>query len=128
MGNDRLADVSMDSAVDIIKLVKDLKQHRETIISNQVGRSGTSIGANIREANYAQSKADFISKMQVALKEANETGYWLDLLLRTDYITASAHKELSSTCRSLRAILVSSIRTAKASLEGSASSEDISDQ
>ena len=70
----------MDFAVQIINLVKSLKEKRESIISNQMGRSGTSIGANIREAQYAHGKADFIAKLQIALKEANETGYWLELL------------------------------------------------
>lgn len=77
----------MDFAVAIIELVKELKAKRESIISNQIGRSGTSIGANIREAQYAHGKADFIAKFQIALKEANETGYWLELLARTGYIT-----------------------------------------
>ena len=73
----------MDFAVEILALVKELKAQRETIVANQIGRSGTSIGANIREAQYAQGKADFISKLQIALKEANETGYWLELLHRS---------------------------------------------
>lgn len=77
---------SMDFAVSIINLVKELKERRESIISNQIGRSGTSIGANIREAQYAHGKADFISKLQIALKEANETGYWLELLIKTGSI------------------------------------------
>lgn len=75
MGENKLKDLSADFAVDIINLVKVLKTQRESIISNQIGRSGTSIGANIREAQYAHSKADFIAKLQIALKEANETGY-----------------------------------------------------
>ena len=86
MADNKLRDLSTDFAVDIINLVKQLKDRHESIIANQIGRSGTSIGANIREAQYAHSKADFISKLQIALKEANETGYWLELLLRTDYI------------------------------------------
>ena len=77
MRNDKLSVQSMDFAVEILALVKELKAQRETIVANQIGRSGTSIGANIREAQYAQGKADFISKLQIALKEANETGYWL---------------------------------------------------
>ena len=71
---------------DIIELVKYLKSIKESIISNQIGRSGTSIGANIHEAQYAQGKKDFISKLEIALKEASETGYWLELLLKTKYI------------------------------------------
>ena len=114
MSNDKLAEQSMDFAVQIINLVKQLKERRESIISNQIGRSGTSIGANIREAKYAHGTADFISKMQIALKEANETGYWLELLYRTDYISSEQHVFLEGKCKSLRAMLVSSINTAKA--------------
>ncbi len=86
MANDKLSEQSIDFAVRIINLVKQLKERRESIVSNQIGRSGTSIGANIREAKYAHGTADFISKMQIALKEANETGYWLELLYKTNYI------------------------------------------
>ena len=87
MSDSKLRSQSMDFAVSIINLVKELKSKRESIISNQIGRSGTSIGANIREAQYAHGKADFVAKLQIALKEASETGYWLELLYRTGYIT-----------------------------------------
>ena len=86
MKENKLVELSMDFSVDIINLVKFLKSNHETIISNQIGRSGTSIGANIHEAQYAQGTKDFISKFEIALKEANETGYWLELLFRTKYI------------------------------------------
>lgn len=113
MSESKLRAQSMDFAVSIISLVKTLKEKRESIISNQIGRSGTSIGANIREAQYAHGKADFIAKLQIALKEANETGYWLELLYRTNYITEEEYKSLDTVCTSLRVMLVSSIRTAK---------------
>ena len=113
MANDKLSELSMEFAVEIINLVKRLKEQRESIISNQIGRSGTSIGANIREAKYAHGTADFISKMQIALKEANETGYWLELLYKTNYINNEQYSFLESKCKSLRAILVASINTAK---------------
>ncbi|MGN1317148.1 MAG: four helix bundle protein [Acutalibacteraceae bacterium] len=113
MRSDKLSELSIDFSVDIIDLVKELKTQRESVISNQIGRSGTSIGANIREAHYAHGKADFISKLQIALKEANETGYWLELLLRTGYINEEKYKELETKCKSLRAMLVSSINTTK---------------
>ena len=115
MANDKLSELSMEFAVEIINLVKRLKEQRESIISNQIGRSGTSIGANIREAKYAHGTADFISKMQIALKEANETGYWLELLYKTNYINNEQYSFLESQCKSLRAILVASINTAKVS-------------
>jgi len=113
MANDKLTEQSLDFAVHIINLVKQLKEQRENIMSNQIGRSGTSIGANIREAKYAHGTADFISKMQIALKEASETGYWLELLYKTNYISEEQYNFLESKCKSLRAMLVSSINTAK---------------
>ena len=113
MKENKLRDMSTDFAVDIINLVKDLKSRRESVIANQIGRSGTSIGANIREAQYAHSKADFISKLQISLKEANETGYWLELLFRTDYISENVYRELDSKCTSIRVLLISSVNTAK---------------
>ena len=113
MSNDKLSEQSMDFAVQIINLVKRLKEQRESIISNQIGRSGTSIGANIREAKYAHGTADFISKMQIALKEASETGYWLELLYKTNYIGEEQYNFLESKCKSLRAMLVSSINSVK---------------
>ena len=113
MACDKLTEQSLDFAVHIINLVKQLKEQRENIMSNQIGRSGTSIGANIREAQYAHGTADFISKMQIALKEASETGYWLELLYKTNYIGEEQYNFLESKCKSLRAMLVSSINTAK---------------
>ena len=103
----------MDFAVAIINLVKELREKRESIISNQIGRSGTSIGANIREAQYAHGKADFIAKLQIALKEANETGYWLELLYKTNYVSETAYKSLDSACASIRVMLIASINTTK---------------
>ena len=113
MRNDQLSVQSMDFAISVINLVKTLKAKHETIISNQIGRSGTSIGANIREAQYAHGKADFVAKLQIALKEANETGYWLELLYKTEYIDEQQYKSLDSVCTSIRVMLISSINTAK---------------
>ena len=113
MPESKLRTQSLDFAVSIINLVKSLKEKRETIISNQIGRSGTSIGANIREAQYAHGKADFIAKLQIALKEASETGYWLELLFKTGYITEAEYKALDAACTSIRVMLISSINTAK---------------
>ena len=113
MRNDKLSILSMDFAVQIVNLVKELKLKRESIISNQIGRSGTSIGANIREAHYAHGTADFIAKLQIALKEPNETGYWLELLFKTNYINEATYKSLDSMCTSIRVMLISSINTAK---------------
>ena len=113
MKENKLADISMDFSVQIINLVKYLKSKHESVISNQIGRSGTSIGANIYEANYAQGKKDFVSKLEIALKEASETGYWLELLYRTGYIDESRFKALNDQCTSIRVMLIASCRTAK---------------
>ena len=113
MADSKLRKLSMEFSVDIINLVKQLKAQKESIISNQIGRSGTSIGANIREAHYVHGKADFIAKLQIALKEANETGYWLELLFKTNYIDENTYKSLNNACTSIRVMLISSINTSK---------------
>lgn len=113
MKENKLRDLSTEYAVEIIELVKFLKSQRESIISNQIGRSGTSLGANIREAQYAQSKADFISKLQIALKENNETAYWLELLFKTNYIGRDKYDTLDKKCTSIRVMLIASLNTAK---------------
>ena len=116
MSESKLRELSMEFSVDIIELVKHLKSNKESIISNQIGRSGTSIGANIHEAQYAQGRKDFVSKLEIALKEASETGYWLELLYKTNYIDEQLYKSLSSKCASLRVLLIASCRTAKANI------------
>jgi len=113
MSESKLRALSMGFSVDIIELVKYLKSIKESIISNQIGRSGTSIGANIYEAQYVQGKKDFVSKLEIALKESSETGYWLELLYKTQYIDEQTFKMLSSKCTSLRAMLIASCKTAK---------------
>ena len=111
MAESKLRELSTDFAVKIIKLCETIKGHYSLV--NQLERSATSIGANIREANYAHGKADFIAKLQIALKEASETGYWLELLRRTNYIDEQSYKSLSTKCTSLRVMLIASCRTAK---------------
>ena len=103
----------MDFAVDIINLAKLLKSNHEFIFANQIARSGTSIGANIYEAQYAQGKQDFISKFEIALKEASQTGYWLELLYKTKYIDQHLCESLSEKCTTLRVMPIPSCRTAK---------------
>ena len=117
MKENKLAELSMEFSVDIINLVKQLKENREAIISNQIGRSGTSIGANIHEANYASSKADFINKFQIALKECYETDYWLGLFKDTHMITTTEYDSLYGQCSKIRKLLISSITTAKGNME-----------
>lgn len=113
MKENKLADLTMDFASNIISLVGVLKGKHESIISNQIGRSGTSIGANVHEANYAQGRKDFISKLEIALKEANETGYWIELLHKTNYIDEPTYKSLQEQCSKIRVLLIASCKTAK---------------
>ena len=113
MAESKLRTLSVDFAVQILNLVKFLKSQHETIVSNQIGRAGTSIGANIHEAQYAHGKPDFIAKLQIALKEANETSYWLELLLKTNYIDDARYQELNNACSQIRVMLIKSINTAK---------------
>ena len=115
MSDSILCNDSIMFASKILKLSKRLREQKEYVVSDQIGRSGTSIGANIHEARYAQSKADFLSKLQIALKESNETGYWLKLLLNSEYLTEAEYKEYDEACTHLRVLLISSIKTAKAS-------------
>ena len=113
MAESKLRTLSIDFAVQILNLVKFLKSQHETVVSNQIGRAGTGIGANIHEAQYAHGKPDFIAKLQIALKEANETNYWLELLLKTNYIDDVRYQELDNVCSQIRVMLIKSINTAK---------------
>ena len=116
MRENALIDKSIIFASRIIKLHRYLiKNRKETIISKQIVRSGTSIGANINEANYGQSKADFIAKLHIALKETAETEYWLRLLVMSEYITDDMGRSLLEDCLEIKRILVASINTAKSS-------------
>ena len=115
--SNKLVNLSVPFAVEILNLVKYLKSQRETIICNQIGRAGTSIGANIYEAQYAQGKADFISKLQIALKEASETSYWLLLLVKTDMIGKEEYDRLENLCKEIRITLIASINTAKSNIK-----------
>lgn len=109
-----LIDLSKQFAVNVVNLCAEIKEHRKSnVLLNQLLRSGTSIGANIHEGNYASSKADFINKFQIALKECYETDYWLGLFKETDMITTSEYNALFSQCSKIRKLLISSITTAK---------------
>lgn len=109
-----LIDKSIHFAARIIKLHNYLtRTKKENIISKQIVRSGTSIGANINEGNYGQSRADFISKMHIALKETSETEYWLRLLIMSEYISDKEGQSLLNDCLEIKRILISSINTAK---------------
>lgn len=112
----KLVELSISFAVEILNLVNKLKQNKELIICNQIGRSGTSIGANIHEAQYAHGKSDFIAKLQIALKEANETNYWLLLLMKSNQISSDEYNRLDKLCREIRITLIASINTSKKNL------------
>lgn len=101
-------------ALNIIDICGKVKNERkESVLTNQLLRSGTSIGANIREAAFAHSKADFIAKLQIALKECSETEYWLELLIESNYYN---DKNILESCLELKKMLISSINTAKSSI------------
>lgn len=109
-----LRDKSYSFALRVVKLHKHLTdQHKEYTLSKQVLRSGTSVGALVREAQYAQSVKDFVNKLSIALKEANETEYWMLLLKDTDFITKKMHDNIQPDISELKKLLTASINTAK---------------
>ena len=108
-----IKDKSMAFAVRIVRLCKYLSEQHEFVMSKQVLRSGTSIGANIREAQYGQSKRDFVAKMSIALKEAAETEYWLELLHKTEYLQAEAYQSILADCQELCKLLIVIVRNSK---------------
>ena len=114
MAESIMLDKAKDFAVEIVHICKTIKEtKRESILTNQLMRSGTSIGANIHESKYAHSTADFISKMQIALKECYESEYWLELLNRTGYLCDEQYKTIVNNCGQIRRMLISSINTVK---------------
>ena len=107
-------DKSLSFAIRIVNLYKYLvAEKRETVMSKQLLRCGTSIGANIREAEQAQSRADFLSKQNIALKEANETEYWLELLMQTGFIAQNEYESINNDCVELNKLLISIIKSTK---------------
>ena len=102
-------------ALEIIRICNEVKRtQKESILTNQLVRSGTSIGANIREAFYAHSKADFVAKLQIALKECSESEYWLELLIESGYYE---EKAILEQCIEIKKLLISSINTAKGNMK-----------
>ena len=112
MSDNLILDLSMQFAIDVVNLCESLKGKNS--LTNQLLRSGTSIGANIHEGNYASSKADFVAKFQIALKECYETEYWLKLFAKTNIISEQVYNKLINDSGKIRRILISSINTAKA--------------
>ena len=118
MSNSIMRDKSKDFAKNIVFLYRNMKaEHKETVLINQLLRSGTSIGANIHEAQYAQGTKDFISKLEIAQKECYETEYWLELLQKAEILSDDRAKILIHDCGAIRRMLISSINTTKTNAE-----------
>ena len=118
MKENAILEKSMDFAVRVVNLYKYLcEERKEFILSKQLLRSGTSIGANAHEAHNAQSQKDFLSNMYVAFKEAGETEYWISLLIRTDYLNEAQGTSILNDCVELKKILTAIIKTSKSSVK-----------
>lgn len=114
MSQSILRDRSREFAKQIVLLCVEIKEeHHVSVLSNQLLRSGTSIGANIHEAQYAQGTKDFMSKFEIALKECHETEYWLELLFETGFLDEGRYKPIRNNCGAIRRMLISTIRTIK---------------
>ena len=115
-----MIDKSIDFGARIVKLHRYLVQTKhEAVLSKQILRSGTSIGANVNEAQYGNSKADFIAKLHIALKETAETEYWLNLLKKSEYLDEDMAASVLNDCLEIKRMLISSINTAKGNQEKS---------
>lgn len=114
MADSVLRDRAKEFAKNIVFLCREMKENRkETVLINQLLRAATSIGANLHEAQYAQSTKDFISKLEIAQKESYETEYWLELLFETNCMPEVAYKKLRNDCGAIRRMLISSLKTIK---------------
>ena len=115
MSNSIMRDKAKEFAKNIVFLCRNMKsEHKETVLINQLLRSGTSIGANIYEAQYAQGTKDFISKLEIAQKECFETEYWLELLFETGCMEENVYKAIQNDCGAIRRMLITSLNTIKA--------------
>ena len=118
MSDSIMLDKAKDFAVDIVNLCRQISfEKKEYVLTKQLMRSDTSIGANIHESKYAQSKPDFVSKMQIALKECYESEYWLEIMNRTALLSTEQYRIYLSKCGTLRRMLISSIKTTKSNIE-----------
>ena len=113
MSDNKLLDLSFEFAVAIVNLIEGVSAPKSSYMTDQLARAGTSVGANIHEAQYAHSKKDFIAKLEIALKEANETSYWLKLMFETKRITEDSYRSSEKLCGNIRRLLIASCRTAK---------------
>ena len=117
MSENKLLDLSFEFAVAIVNLVDGVTAPKSAYMVDQLARAGTSVGANIHEAQYAQSKRDFIAKLEIALKESSETSYWLKLMLETHRIDAQTYQSTEKLCGNIRRLLIASCRTAKENIK-----------
>lgn len=108
-----LAQITLEFAVDIITLVKELRKQKEGIISTKLGRCGAGIGATLRAADYTSSKKVLIEKLEIALEQTCETAYWLEVLFKTNYITVERFEELNVKCTTIRVMLLTASKTTK---------------
>ena len=113
MTDNKLLDLSFEFAVAIVNLTDGISAPKSSYMTDQLARAGTSVGANIHEAQYAHSKKDFVAKLEIALKEANETSYWLKLLCETKRINEDSYRNAEKLCGNIRRLLIASCRTAK---------------
>ena len=113
MSDNPLVDLSIEFSVAVVNTADNIQSPKSAYMINQFARAGTSVGANIHEAQYAHSKADFIAKLEIALKEANETSYWLKLMFGTNRIDVGTYNSLENHCGKIRRLLIASCKTAK---------------
>ncbi len=114
-----LRDKAKEFAKKIVFLCRDMKlERKESVLTNQLLRSATSVGANLHEAQYAQGTKDFISKLEIAQKECYETEYWLELLFETGCMTEEVYKDVQNECGAIRRMLISSLKTIKSKQAG----------
>ncbi|MBQ9133790.1 MAG: four helix bundle protein [Clostridia bacterium] len=113
MPENKLLDLSFEFAVAVVNLVDGITAPKSSYMTDQLARVGTSVGASIHEAQYAQSKRDFVAKPEIALKEANETSYWLKLLYETRRMDIDAYRHAERLCGNIRRLLIASCKTAK---------------
>ncbi len=113
MSDNKLLNLSFEFAVAIVDLVDSVKVPKSSYMTDQLARAGTSIGANIHEAQYAQGKKDFVSKLEIALKESNEASYWLRLMHETKRIETQTYQQTERLCGNIRRLLIASCKTAK---------------
>lgn len=113
MSDNKLLDLSFEFAVAVVNLSDSIKMPKSSYMIDQFARAGTSVGANIHEAQYSHSKADFIAKLEISLKESNETSYWLKLMFETGRIDEEQYKSTERLCGNIRRLLIASCSTAK---------------